>query len=107
MDSNKLMILCRNNYALLHMISLVDWPKHVFCFFLHPDCALLAVLGWCPMGKIGRHGRAHHCDCFNIYHPRFIGVGSLSACFHGGRGNCNLQIKLTSPLAIGADCPIH
>ena len=31
--SYKLMILCRDIYALLHVISLVDWPKHVFFFF--------------------------------------------------------------------------
>ena len=27
--SYKLMILCRDFYALLHVITLVDWPKHV------------------------------------------------------------------------------
>ena len=28
-DSYKLMILCKDIDALLHVISLVDWPKHV------------------------------------------------------------------------------
>ena len=27
--SYKLMILCKDVHALLHVISLVDWPKHV------------------------------------------------------------------------------
>ena len=31
--SYELMILCRDIYALLHVISLVDWPKHVKSFF--------------------------------------------------------------------------
>ena len=26
-----LMILCKNTCALLHVISLIDWPKHVQC----------------------------------------------------------------------------
>ena len=28
------MMLCGSIYALLHVISLVDWPKHVKFFFL-------------------------------------------------------------------------
>ena len=31
--SYKLMILCKDIDALLHVISLVDWPKHVKSFF--------------------------------------------------------------------------
>lgn len=32
--SDKLMILCRDMYALLHVSSLIDWPKHFFFFLL-------------------------------------------------------------------------
>ena len=29
------MILCKDVHALLHVISLVDWPKHVKFFFFY------------------------------------------------------------------------
>ena len=53
------MILCKDVHALLHVISLVDWPKHVKFFFffmmlvsiwLWPGKAVLALLQ-CLLGQ--------------------------------------------------------
>ena len=63
MFSYKLMILCKDTDALLHVISLVDWPKHVK--FLLPLGSQLSPNqvgqgeGWRGVGKGGGGSSTH------------------------------------------------
>ena len=50
------MILCKDVHALLHVISLVDWSKHVQFFFFFFTCVAEICLGWLVWQLLGRQG---------------------------------------------------